>query len=985
MSTILKQFNEVVRNFGTNVAIKEGNKTITYTELECESNKIAVYLQEKGLEKGQFVSIYLKRSMETIISILGILKAGGVYVPLDPSHPVERTKYIINDTKSLIVITSGDLLGSVKALGLDATTNCLLMEDLKHRKAKEIAFIGDNVDDLAYVIYTSGTTGNPKGTLIRQRGVINLMNFMLPDWNITDKDIIMQFATYSFDASILDTFASLYSGATLYLIADEERMSEEQFLGVIERERISIIPAIPTVFFNRIVNYVNGKSLNTFEKVKIVGVAGELLTGDLARKFKNSFGESIRFFNLYGPTETTAIVTCYEVPNNISEAVFSVPIGDDLPGTKLYVVREDGTICATDEVGELWIASEGIALGYLNNEAKTAESFIKNPFDADIHGGMIYKSGDLVKRLSDNNIEFISRKDTQVKIRGHRIEIAEIETRMNEIDEINDAVVVVEMVDGEKTLKGFFTSDVTLTFSRIVNHLKETLPEYMIPTKMKQIDDIPFAPTGKADRRKLEQLEADAVVMTVETIVEPRNEIERDVLDAWKNVLGITNIGVTDNLFNIGGHSLNIIAILAQLKVKYKTLSIKDFFDLKTVEKLAEKVANDANLTEDVFNNEFVQLTEYPEMSVDAPLPKVETVLVTGATGFLGSHIVNKLVEEGKRVVLIVRGDDAYERANATMKYYFNKALITNIYMFNGDLTEKYMGLKKDTFDKIARMVDAVIHSAADVRHFGDRAHFEKINVQGTKNVLDLMDVNPNIVFHHVSTIGIPQDLLAEGNWSRLEGSTDIPADLSVESVYTDTKLEAEKLVLAKVKEGKQAFIYRMGNLVGRHSDGKFQRNIDANAFYRMLKLMILGKKAPNVQWKVDFMPIDFASEVVVKSVLKTDNAQRVYHVCHPNPIAFEQLIVILNDLDFDIQLVDKDEYNAYILSDAVSDEVKNLAVAQLDGDGANDSNAVYNSTGTMKALSINDIPELNKEYIGKLIQQATNVGFIDCLVAINE
>ncbi|MER2048923.1 MAG: amino acid adenylation domain-containing protein [Solibacillus sp.] len=562
MNTILKEFKSVVARFSDSAAIKEGQKTITYKELNEESNKIANHLKENGLQKGEFVSIYLKRSMETVISILGIIKAGGVYVPLDPTHPVERNKYIINDTKSSNIITSENLLNSIQGM-VTENTNFLLMENLKNLEHVNIEFTDDDIDDLAYVIYTSGTTGNPKGTLIRQRGVINLMDYMLKEWSITNEDIIMQFATYSFDASILDTFASLYSGATLYLIDDAERMSEEGFLSVIHRENISIIPAIPTVFFNRIVNYVNERNLDIFKGVKIVGVAGELLTGDLARKFKSSIGEQIRFFNLYGPTETTAIVTCYEVPNNLSEAVFSVPIGDDLPGTKLYVVNEEGKVCETDEVGELWIASEGISLGYLNNKEKTEEAFIKNPFDENIYGGMLYKSGDLVKRLADGNIEFVSRKDTQVKIRGHRIEIAEIETRMNEIDGINDAVVVVEVIDGEKTLKGFFTSDEELSFNSIVENLKVTLPSYMIPSKLKQIKDIPFAPTGKADRKKLEQLEADPVVLLkTGEIVEPRNEIEADILAAWKAVLELENIGVTDDLFDIGGHSLKIIAIL---------------------------------------------------------------------------------------------------------------------------------------------------------------------------------------------------------------------------------------------------------------------------------------------------------------------------------------------------------------------------------------------------------------------------------------
>lgn len=984
METVLGKFNNVVNNLGNKIALKEEGRELSYKDLDIQSTKIANTLMDKGIKKGDFVSLYLRRSVDTVISILGIIKAGGVYIPLDPSHPVDRTNYIIKDSGSNFVISSKDLLKNISNLDMSEKINLLLIEDIKQSTLDSNYEFNDATNDLMYVIYTSGTTGNPKGTLIRQKGVINLVNHLTDDWDIVEKDIILQFATYSFDASIVDTFCSLLNGCTLYLINDEERMSEENFLNIIDKEHISVIPVIPTVFFNRVVNFANDNSITSFNEVRIIGVGGELLLGDLARKFKSTIGKNTRFFNLYGPTEITVAASYYEVPSDLNNEVFSVPIGKALSGTKLYIVNEEGKLCEKGETGELCIASVGISLGYLNNEVKTNEVFVDNPFDNDIFEGKIYKSGDLVKELSDGNLEFVSRKDTQVKIRGHRIEIAEIETRMNEISEINDAVVAVEEVDGEKSLKAFFTSDIELDFNYIVEYLKENLPSYMIPGKMKQIEDIPFSPTGKADRKQLEKLDADIVLMISDNIVEPRNEVEKNILEAWKNVLGLDSIGVTDDFFDIGGHSLKIIAILAQLKQTYKTLSIKDFFDLKTVEKLSEKAINDSNLIEETFKNEFVKLTEYPKMSVNGLLPNVDTVLVTGSTGFLGSHIANKLVEEGKRVVLLVRGEDAKERVASTMNYYFEKEVSSNIDVINGDLTKQYLGLSVDKFKELAFNINAIIHSAADVRHFGDREHFEKINVHGTKNVFELVDINPDIVFHHISTIGIPHDLLAEGKWDLLEGNNEIPESLSLESVYTDTKLEAEKWVLNKVKEGKQVFIYRMGNLVGRNSDGKFQSNIDANAFYRMMKLLILGNKAPKVQWLVDFMPIDFASEVVVKSVLTNEHSQRVYHLCHPNPIHFKEFVSLLNDLDLDIELVERDIYDSYVLSNEVSDEVKNLAVAQLDGDGANDSNAIYDSNNTMEVLGITHIPNIDKEYIKKLILHAMEVGFMKENVKVN-
>lgn len=982
MKTILEEFNYVVTRYGTNVALKEGLKSLTYTELDEESSKIASYLKSKGLQKGECVSIYIKRSMETVVSILGILKAGGAYVPLDPSNPVARNKYIIEDTKSMHVITDKNHIRNIKEL-VPTDTSILLLEDIKILPKVEEKFVDAHIDDLAYVIHTSGTTGNPKGALLRHRGVSNIMGYLRKDWGIAPEDKLLQFASYSFDGSVMDTFNALYNGATLYLIDDDERMSESAFLEVVERENITIISAIPTVFFNRIVNYINENGLTSFDKVEKVAVAGEILTGDLARKFKSSIGEKIRFFNLYGPTEATVFVSAYEVPSDLSEDVYSVPIGKDLPGTELYVVTEDGKLCEPNEVGELWIATEGIALGYLNNPTKTAESFVPNPFNDTIYGGRVYKSGDLVKRLDDGNIEFVSRKDTQVKIRGHRIEIAEIETHMNAIDGVKDAVVVVEVVNGEKELKGFFTSDNEVSHTEIITNLKQILSSYMIPTMLKQIDDIPFGTTGKADRKALEQMKADVVVLHTGEKVEARNGVEKTILTAWQEVLGNTNISVTDNLFDVGGHSLKIIAILSKLKSEFPTLSIKDFFELKTVEKLAIKAMQDSNKGVSEFKQGYVELAEYPKMLVDTEFGNVDHVLVTGATGFLGSHIVNKLLKEDRKVIALVRGEDAVERMQDTLKNYFSIESHPNLYIIKGDLTEKNFGMEKDKFNYLASGLDAVIHAAADVRHFGNREHFEKINVEGTKNVFDLVESNPAIVFHHISTVGVLDDLLREGKWGQLEGTTEMPDGLSVDSVYTDTKMMAEKFILDKVKEGKEVFVYRMGNLIGRYTDGMFQKNIDANAFYRMLKLMILGKKAPTVQWKVDFMPIDFASEVVVKSVLAHDKQQRVYHVAHPEPINFSEVIEVLNSLGHTIYLEEQDDYNTYIVSDVVGVEVQNLAVAQLDGDGANNSNAIYSSTNTMQVLGMDNIPVLGEEYIGKLIKHAIEVGFIKVAVTV--
>lgn len=983
MESILRKFTQSVSEAGHAIALKERGRQLTYEQLDKESTKIAHYLVDNGFEKGNFVAIYLKRSMDTVVALLGVLKAGGVYVSLDPTHPNERNHYIIQDINASFVISNKGSLDKLNGLQLAPAIHTLQLEQLANYEVPtSFAPVNDQAEDVCYTIFTSGTTGKPKGTLIRQQGVLNLVDYMQKQWHVTNEDRILQFATYSFDASVLDTFLSLLTGATLYLIDDEERMAERNFLQVVHQEQITIIPVLPTVFFNRIVNYLTEETADLFTSVKLVGVGGELLTGDLARKFKSSVCGETRFFNLYGPTEITVMATAYEVPKDLAADVYSVPIGQQLPGNKTYVVNERGELCAENEVGELWVASVGISLGYLHNQEKTAEVFVKNPFDTHIYEGIVYKTGDLVKQLADGNIEFVSRKDTQVKIRGHRIEIAEIETKMNEIAGVHNAVVVVEKEGEDQILKAFFTSPQEIALPDMVEVLKQELPSYMIPTKFRQLVDIPFAPTGKVDRKALEKVEAQRVsLVNKDTYVAPRNDIEQAIATVWQQVLKLDEVSVTDDLFDIGGHSLKIIEMLSHLKKTYPVLTIKDFFDLKTVEKLAQKVAQTKTVADTTFNGEFTQLTEWPQIEVAAQLPQVETVLVTGATGFLGSHIAQQLVEENKKVVLLVRGETAKQRAEATMEQYFNQTLNPNITVVSGDMTMPYFGLAKTQFEKLAMQLDAIVHSAADVRHFGNREHFEKVNVLGTQHIFELVEINPAIVFHHISTVGVVQDLLGEGKWQALQSETRIPADLQLESVYTDTKLKAEKWILDKANEGKQVFIYRMGNLAGRYSDGHFQQNIHENAFYRMVKLMMLVNKAPNVQWMVDFTPIDFAAKVVVTSVLQQQHEKRIYHVCHPKPIPFARFVDILNELDFNIALVETNVYEDYVLNGTVDEEVQNLAVAQLDGDGAHDTEAVFASEATMQRLGITQLPQLEKQYVKKLIDYAVQVGFMKVAV----
>ncbi|MGN7412147.1 non-ribosomal peptide synthetase family protein [Paenibacillus sp. SAF-068] len=1003
--TVHGWFEATAAAYPNSPAITSPSKSYTYRELNERANQVARVLLSNGLQKGEFVSIFMDRGLETIISLLGILKAGGAYVPIDPEHPEERNSYIVEDTASSFVLTTEASFAQASSLFSSITTvrQILAVDGRLAGFAASNPNLDIQPDDLAYIIYTSGSTGKPKGALIAHRGVTNLGSVVQRDCDIQPGDVLTQFATYSFDASVWDTIGALFYGAELYLLSAEERVSVEEFASAIERTGTTIITILPTIFFNQLASYLSDEGFHKLAKVRIITVAGEALYGEQVRAFQRKFGNQIDIVNVYGPTECTVATATHRISKQVPEDVVNIPIGKPIHNYKVYIVNEEHQLCPVGVPGEVYISTPALAKGYLNQPERTEQAFIENPFAI---GEKIYKSGDIAKLLDTGLLEYVGRSDSQLKIRGHRIEIGEIEDHFARLDQIqNVAVIPKKESDGQNMLVGYFTSKdgSTLSVSDIKAALTEKLPSYFVPKWICQLDEMPIAPTGKINRKSMVSLPHVERHEDRPDRVMPETETESIILDAWIEILQHDDFGVEDSFFNIGGDSLRVIHVLVILKPHYPQLKIADFFAEKTVRALARRVEllsqSAAEVTHSAVTDGMItQLSEHPvELTSQLGYPVIrepEHVLLTGATGYLGSHVLQQLIlNSSTRIYALIRrptnGITAMERLTKVLEGYFGKQLTdqlaARVEIIEGDLEQPHLGLSAEHTAYVQERIDRVIHCAADVRHFGDAEQFAKTNVEGTVALLDLIRSKPGASFHHVSTMGIPEDLALSGQWESSLQYDRFPADLHVDNLYSDSKLEAEKVLMIAAEEGVPVSIYRAGNLTCHSDTGRFQSNIDSNAFYRMIKAMLLLGKAPAADWMVDFTPINYASEAIVHLALRQDTAGRVFHICNPEPIRYDELIRSVNRAGYNVETLPFADYTRWLFDASISKEPEalQLAIAQLEGDGAKDSAYVYACPVTTAYVEPAGIScaKTDDRFISAMLEYAVQIGYFPAAI----
>jgi amino acid adenylation domain-containing protein len=533
--TVIELFEEQVRRAPERIALEYYEERVTYGELNARANQIAYRLRKMGIVRGDFVGILAQRSTQMIAGIYGILKAGAAYVPLDPEYPEERIQYMLSDAKPKAIL----LYQSKVETKLPIIDLAILNEWPETTQDLPIV---NQPNDLAYIIYTSGTTGNPKGVIIEHNGLHNLMIAYSKIYRLTAKDVVLSVANYIFDQSVWDIFNILLVGGRLCLISYYDIRQPKVIEQYCKEKKVTIASFTPAL--------IAELNPDGFPHLRILDSSGEAANKEVLKRWLSNR----EVINTYGPTETTVNASSYSYTGDERK---SVPIGKPITNTKFYVVDNE-KLCGIGIPGELYIGGEGLARGYLNQPELTAQKFITNPFEK----GKVYKTGDLVRWLSDGNIEYLGRIDEQIKIRGYRIELGEIDAVLRKVDHILDcAVIVKENGDNDKLIFGYFVSDTTINQIQLRQEMAKHLPDYMVPSALLQLEKIPVTPTGKLNKRMLPEI-------TYQNNVRyraPITYLERVVVHLFEAVLEQNNVSMNNNFFELGGHSLKAIRLLTRI------------------------------------------------------------------------------------------------------------------------------------------------------------------------------------------------------------------------------------------------------------------------------------------------------------------------------------------------------------------------------------------------------------------------------------
>ena len=558
-------FEAQVAKTPNQVAVRCDQQQLTYQELNAQANRVAHFLRDNyEIQPDDRIAFLLDRSLELVIALWGILKAGAAYVPLDPTYPAPRIQYVLEHSQAKLVLTQANYLYLVGNMTAMEFGTILSQPQLSSDNLPIIT----QPHHLAYVIYTSGSTGLPKGVMLMQRNVVSFCNNLSSRFGFTSSDTLYAVTTVTFDISVLELIGTLLLGMQV-IVAKEENIRDPRQL-VQELKASSVIQTTPS----RFQMLIDSEGLEALEHLRVILVGGEALSQSLFEQLSSL--PRTQVFNVYGPTETAIWSTTKLLDGKL------LTIGNPLEHESVYILSDNLELLPIGVIGEVCIGGAGVSRGYWRDEQKTQQQFVPNPFRP---GEMLYKTGDLGRWWSNGEIEFLGRKDFQVKVRGFRIELGEIEHRLIQVESIRQAVVVAQ--DGD--LIAYLVTDVPVQVTELKEYLLQWLPDYMIPTHFMTVEKLPLTPNGKIDRKALPKLEVSTTSQKVGQVA-PRTDLERQLAEVWCAVLNVASAGIHDNFFEAGGHSLKAVQLVTKIRQQcQREVSLTQFFQEPTIEGLAKQ------------------------------------------------------------------------------------------------------------------------------------------------------------------------------------------------------------------------------------------------------------------------------------------------------------------------------------------------------------------------------------------------------------
>lgn len=907
------------------VALIFGEHCLTYSELERRSNQMAHYLQRRGIRPGSLVGILLERSLDMVIGLLGVLKAGGAYVPLDPAYPVERLAYVMQDSALQVLLTQESFLDRS---GQQPSLEIVCLEQARSAIAREKGTkpcCKITQLDLAYVIYTSGSTGKPKGVQISHAAVVNFLHSMQEQPGLDVGDILLAVTTISFDIAALEIFLPLTTGARLVLLDRDSVVDGNMLAGQMAKWSPVTMQATPATWRLLLEAGWRGDP-----DVKIL-CGGEALTRDLADQL---LGKGMRVWNLYGPTETTI----WSTRSLVEAGNGPTSIGRPIANTQVYVLDSTLEPVPVGVAGDVYIGGVGVARGYLNRPDLTAERFIPHPFvgtrfTASEPGARLYKTGDRGCHRPDGTLLYLGRSDQQIKLRGFRIELGEIEAVLTEHQAIQVAVVLVrEDTPGNKRLVAYLLPkqgcDIEENELRV--WLKRHLPDYMIPSAFMQLEAFPLTPNGKIDRRALP---APNTLSVAEEFEAPRNDREQTIAVLWQQLLELQKVGIQQNFFDLGGHSLIAPRLIASINQAFQVaLPLRALFAAPTIAELAQMIGD---IHEGISPALLAPVDLHAEVVLDPDIevcqrshPRVtqpERIFLTGATGILGVYLLSELLLHTHATVYCLLRSSSIDEGKRKLQQQLQAHRLWNadyedrLIPISGDLSQPLLGLSLQEFTLLAEKVESIYHSGAWVNFTYPYQALKASNVLGTQEVLRLAS-RAQAPVHFISTLGVfsLSDYAAQ---TVLKEDAPLEYTAGLDEGYTQSKWVAEKTMMLARSRGIVSSIYRPGIISGHSQTGIGNTT---GLVWAALKGCIQLGSAPQIERRINLAPVDYVSKAIVHLSLQQEGLGQTFHFFNPHTIEWNSLVRFAQKFGYPLRHIPFGQWREEMLSELRNPSSKN-------------------------------------------------------------
>lgn len=861
------------------IAVLYGDQSLTYEKINVLANKLACHLRKSGLQKGEYVLIFMPRCLDMVVAQIAVLKCGCAYVPLDPRLPGDRKAFVIRNSEARWALTTGNELREVPGFQSVQWLDCSLQNPVIAAQVADNPPDSVNPEFPAYVMYTSGSTGTPKGVIVPHRAVVRLV-INNAYANIETGDCIAHYSNPAFDASTFEIWGALLNGACVLIISEDVVLDVEHFAWMLTRHSVTVLWMTAGLL-----NQYAKAMPSVFRRLRYFLCGGDVVEPGVFAWLLNHCSP-MHLLNAYGPTETTTFATTYRAEAVVSDAK-SVPIGRPIANTQVYILDQELRPVPIGVSGEIYVGGKGVALGYLKEPRLTAERFLKDPFSHDPHD-RIYKTGDMGRWTPEGVVEYLGRNDRQVKIRGFRVELGEVEAQLARCPSVKEVVVMANRDStGGKQLVAYVTAASnsareSLTTEQLRLYGRSIMPDYMVPSAFVLLESLPLTANGKVDRKALPQPTLESHVGT--HYEAPQGKFECALAEIWRELLGVERVGREDSFFDLGGHSLLVLRLLFRLRDAFgKSLKAGDAYGNPTLREMAARLGGGVVQSEwIVLSNEATLEEKIVRLHGNVCSPP-NSILLTGCTGFVGRFLLTQLLEETRATIYCLIRAKSTDLAMVRLEEMLVKWDLwrgdyrSRIVAIAGDLSAPRLASDEQTYELLASRVDSVYHCATSMNHLESFAMARPANVDGINRLLDLVTQLKPKVLNYISTLSVFNSPITEqGRIVREDSPIDDETHFTHRG-YAASKWVAEKIVMMAGERGVPCNIFRLGLVWADSVRGRYD---ELQREYRLLKSsLLIGYGIKDYRFESVPTPVDYVARAIVFLASTHPGGGGVFHV----------------------------------------------------------------------------------------------------------